>query len=383
MDKAAAADVVDVGGDDVLHAPVLQICASPMPPGQKVWSQNRIVKLAQEERARTQNASVSQGATTDMAKPATDMAKPATDTAKQTSDTAKQTSDKIKPKTLLSATAAPFNALQPAPHADAGVKAGAASAAGAAGHEGPHVHEQNKAAHEALLPPGGWAMAGGKAPTAGHKGVHRGADGASPQLELRASSGQNCHLMGIAEDELESELDRMRREGLSQLAVTGAFALLEATQGAGVAAVSGVETAVTGVQGGRGAIPHDRAAVMKRALQVLFILSIGSDHIRRSIMHEHHRGMEVLLLAMREEVADAAHLARACAVLWSLAMMRGAPAAMAAAGAVSVLFDALQSRPDDAHLQHLGLMAAQVGFFFYAHLQHLGLMATQLDFVRV
>jgi hypothetical protein len=56
---------------------------------------------------------------------------------------------------------------------------------------------------------------------------------------------------------------------------------------------------------------------------------------------------------------------------------------MAAAGAVSVLFDALQSRPDDAHLQHLGLMAAQVGFFFYAHLQHLGLMATQLDFVRV
>jgi hypothetical protein len=202
-------------------------------------------------------------------------------------------------------------------------------------------------------------MAGGKAPTAWHKGVHRGADGASPLLELSASSSQNCDLMGIAEDELESELRRMGQEGLSQVAVTGAFALLEAKKGAGVTAVSGVETAVTGVQGGRGAIPHDRAAVMKRALQVLFILSIGSDHIRRSIVHEHHRGMEVLLLAMREEEADAAHLARACAVLWSLAMMRGAPAAMAAAGAVSALFDALRLHPEDAHLQHLGLMAAQ------------------------
>jgi len=72
--------------------------------------------------------------------------------------------------------------------------------------------------------------------------------------------------------------------------------------------------------------------------------------------------MEVLLLAMKEETADAAHLARACAVLWSLAMMRGAPETMAKAGAVNALFDALQLHPADAHLQHLGLMAAQVYF---------------------
>jgi hypothetical protein len=35
---------------------------------------------------------------------------------------------------------------------------------------------------------------------------------------------------------------------------------------------------------------------------------------------------------------------------------------MAAAGAVNALFDALQLHPADAHLQHLGLMAAQVYF---------------------
>ncbi len=358
MDKTAAAHMVDVGGDKVLHAPALQICACPMPPGQKVWSQNRIAKLAQEDRARTQNAPVLQGAATDIR----DMAQPATDTTKQTSD-------KIKPKTPLSATAALLNAPQPAPHTDAGVKAGAAGAAGAAGHQGPHVYEQNKAAHKDLLPPGGWAIAGGKASTAWQRGMHRGADGASPVLALSASSSQSCHLMGIPEDELESELHRMRQGGLSHVAVTAAFELLEANKGAGVTAVSGVEAAVTGVQGGRGAIRHDRPAVLRRALQVLFILSIESDPIRRSIVHEHHRGMEVLLLAMREEVADAAHLARACAVLWSLAMIRGAPEAMAAAGAVNQLFDALRLHPDDAHLQHLGLMAAQVGFFFYAHLK--------------